>query len=164
MGSALKQRGAVLSGPPHPRTHPQQEHLGVCHGRSISHQDGRECVTARPWGPEALSCSTAETAKDAPRPSMHPSLRCTLANSRAVCTSSTHTHTHTRTHTHTHTHTESKEPRRPSRHPSLTSSPCILSFPPFSSSPPLIPARWLGGNQDRRGRYEARRLWDDLWP
>lgn len=43
-----------------------------------------ECDMARPWGMDALSTSTAETATDAPRPSIHPSLWRTKANSRTI--------------------------------------------------------------------------------
>lgn len=82
-----------------------------------------------PLGPDALSTSSAETAKDVPRPSMHPSLQHTLANSGAMRTCSS---THKPVCTHTYT---LKEPCHPSHHPPLTLSAYISLLLPASPHP-----------------------------
>ena len=76
----VSSRGLLYPTPPTPK--PVSAALGFLSWQ-VHKSPGWETVTwIIPGGPDALSTSTAETAKDAPRPSMLPSLWHTLAYSQ----------------------------------------------------------------------------------
>ena len=82
-----------------------------------------DCDTGRPWGPDALSASTAEAATDASRPSMHPSSMAVGAYELAL-------------HVCKHIHMEDQGALPSIKYPSLTSPSYIPGFLPFY--PPVL--------------------------
>lgn len=117
----------------------------VCSTWQVHKSPGRgDCDMARPWGPDALSTSTAEPAADASRPSTHASpARSNVERAQNV---------------HKHTGMKNKESLPSITPPTSTSAAYTPPFPPFFS---FIFTHWSWLGQRTVGKEMAS---PERWP